>query len=88
MPDSSGEPDYIPLVLAWVQKRFPNATQITAVRPWGYDWAGDTEGGFYDAFSVSITYRIEDGSTTWWDVKGDDMESLWQAVVGDPYAQP
>lgn len=67
-------------VLAWVQQRYP-AVAIVSVRGSGSDWAGDTEGGFYSRFDVSIRWANAQGQVDWMDVNGEDMDSLWRALV-------
>jgi hypothetical protein len=70
------------IILAWVQQHHdPAAAKVTRVQHSGSDWAGDTEHGFYSQFGVEVSYQRADGSTGFLDVEGEDMGSLWEAVV-------
>ncbi len=70
-------------VLTWLQERggYPEATSIEAVEPYGSDWNGDTENGFYSTFSVSITFTYGEDKRGHRDVEGLEMQTLWSAVV-------
>ena len=78
----SESPGYRHHVLRWMREvRGFQVDEITGVTPHGTDWAGSTEGGFYDTFSVSISYTSHE-QTHFMDVTGEDMGSLWNFVVG------
>jgi hypothetical protein len=84
----STETDFLAAVLDWVKHKDPQADRITEVSAYGTDWAGSTDAGFYDDFEVTITYMRVDGSQVWWrEIRGEDMASLWQAVIGDYKAE-
>ena len=81
----SGSPeDFYALVLNWLQRHDPTlrTTAVTKVTGYGSSWEGDTEGGFYDTFAVTIYYvggyeprdRKEE-------ITGEDAGSLWSHVV-------
>jgi hypothetical protein len=71
------------LVLAWLREKgdHPEAASVEKVSGWGTDWDGDTEGGFYDSFGVSIDWTDSDGGKHFTEPHGDAMESLWHWVV-------
>lgn len=74
--------DFNERVLAWLRISDPKAESVVSVRGEGSDWAGDTEGGFFSVFTVSITYTSRGSARTQYlTVEGQDMESLWNAVV-------
>jgi hypothetical protein len=68
-------------VLEWVKTKRPSARSIEKVDGNGTDWAGSTESGFYDMFSVDIKFTEDSGASHWLDVRGEDMASLWSWVV-------
>lgn len=69
-------------VLAWVQEHEDNeAAKIIKVLGNGSDWNGDTEAGFYSTFGVDITYEKRDGRRQTVSPEGQQMASLWDAVV-------
>jgi hypothetical protein len=69
------------LVLEWLKESSPLAVEVVSVSGYGTDWDGDTEGGFYSSFGVTVGYRDIDGLTCSRSVQGEDMESLWMRVV-------
>ena len=80
-------------VLGWLRQwRYPGAVSVEKVLPYGTDWAGDTESGFYDEFNVTIefteqmTVHVGPEERTEFiprtvEVNGENMASLWQWVV-------
>lgn len=82
--------DFYGLVLSWLRcqegswdsQYTAEASQVTAVTGDGTDWAGDTEGGFYETFSVTIQYVTKDGAVRTYEASGEAMASLWRAVFG------
>lgn len=51
-------------VLRWVQaKQDPKAAAIQKLVPYGTDWAGSTEAGFWEEFSVEVHYQRADGTS-------------------------
>jgi hypothetical protein len=71
-------------VLEWVKKQLDgDAVVVLTVIGRGSDWAGDTEGGFYTEFEVTIRYRLADGTVKHRDITGEDMGSLWAWTVGE-----
>jgi hypothetical protein len=74
-------------VLAWLRDHgYPTAVSVDSVQPYGSDWNGDTEQGFYSSFSVHITFTYgayEPLTSGWMDVEGAAMQSLWHAVVAE-----
>jgi hypothetical protein len=60
----------------------PDFRRVVSVKAYGTDWAGDTEGGFYSTAEVRIQYEQADGTLKGCDVEGDDMQSLWEFVMG------
>lgn len=94
--DAGAEPTYAPgfldRVLAWMQtnpeRRLHEevtAASILSIDAQGSDMAGSTEVGFYETFSVYITYTDTTGRKWTRDVQGSEMESLWAAVVASSY---
>jgi hypothetical protein len=68
-------------VLEWVKTKQPSARSVEKVDGYGTDWAGSTETGFYDRFSVDIQFADASGASQWLEVRGEDMQSLWEWVV-------
>jgi hypothetical protein len=69
-------------VAAWLESQgYPGATDID-VRPHGTDWAGGTESGFYSTFAVDIYFQWG-GKLVISGAEGEEMESLWKAIVID-----
>lgn len=70
-------------VLKWLQTldEKPQAISVTSVTGWGTDYAGDTAGGFYDEFDVSIEWIDARGKKHFDEVDGARMGSLWKWVV-------
>jgi hypothetical protein len=69
-------------VLPWLQQHRPEAVTVEKVTTDGSDWEGDTEGGFYSSFGVTIVYLDAAGQQKYLNVDGSDMESLWKHTVG------
>ena len=69
-------------VLAWLKKEqnIP-AQSVEQISGDGTDWDGDTDGGFFSSFGVTIRYLDLNGSKQRHEVTGDDMESLWTWLV-------
>ncbi len=77
----SDDPKFLARALEWVQNdRDPRATEVRAVVPYGTDWDGDTECGFYSHFDVEIHYSRGDEKKSL-GVEGEDMASLWEWMV-------
>ena len=71
------------IVLTWLkEKQNLPALAIMQVSGDGTDWDGDTEGGFFSSFGVTIRWQDLNGASRWLEVTGDDMQSLWTWVVG------
>lgn len=72
------------VVLDWLRHagKQPGAVKVVRVEGTGSDWAGDTEGGFYDRFEVVITWEDAGGHTHREAVGGEQTASLWDWVVG------
>jgi hypothetical protein len=80
---------YLDAVTAWLRGNIER-DDVTAASasPYGSDWNGDTEGGFYSSFELTIRWTDEQGREGWTDVDGDDMDSLWRFVVNAAWPQP
>lgn len=81
------------VVLEWLQAHDePSAIEVISVKGQGSDWQGSTEGGFYDVFTVEVMFTkhgtinartgVEGPITVREDIRGEDMESLWNHVMG------
>lgn len=70
------------LVRDWLASTGVVATSVERVASHGTDWNGDTEGGFYASFDVTIHYRDHRDEPRFVDVEGEAMASLWEYVVG------
>jgi hypothetical protein len=73
-------PAFLDAVTAWLRDHQPDA-RATAVTSQGLDMNGDTDGGFYASFEVTVEFALSDGSTSYMRVEGSDMAELWNAVV-------
>lgn len=81
----SDDPRFLARALEWVKKeRDPLATEVRALIPYGTDWDGDTEGGFYSSFDIEIHYSLSDEKKSL-GVNGEDMASLWEWMVSRDY---
>ena len=72
------------LELSWLQSEgggHPDAASVEKVSSDGSDWNGDTEGGFYSAFSVDIDWTDAAGEKHFTEPEGEAMDSLWHWVV-------
>ena len=70
------------VVADWLRSTGKDVAEIVSVEAYGTDWAGDTEGGFYDESDVTIKYRSEpDGKVNYLEVRGEEMGALWQFVM-------
>lgn len=68
--------------LAWVKaEEDPDAAEVTSLTGRGSDWNGDTEDGFYSTFAVDVHYVKADGRKSVLSPEGEQMESLWHAIV-------
>jgi hypothetical protein len=65
----------------WVAGRYgyPQGT-VVEIEPNGSDWEGSTEDGYHSAFDVTLVMETPKGRV-WERVEGEDMQSLWLAVV-------
>jgi hypothetical protein len=68
-------------VAVWLRANGYPCDVVTSVRGLGTDWAGGTDRGFHDDFSVRIDYR-NDGQDRLELIGGEEMQSLWEHVVG------
>ncbi len=68
------------LVLDWLWARGFRAEEVTGTDAYGSDYAGDTEGGLYPEFTVTISY-VSDGKPDRLRVDGEDLASLWKHVT-------
>lgn len=67
--------------LKWIKdNQDPDATEFVSAETYGSDWDGDTEGGFYSTFEVTLKWLSGQERKSHF-VTGEDMESLWKAVV-------
>jgi hypothetical protein len=73
---------FVEHVTPWLREKLPASAEFIGIDEYGTDWAGDTYGGFYPEFELTIRYRNSEGAIKTWDVKGEDLASLWQWVVG------
>lgn len=55
--------------------------RVTAVTSYGTDWAGDTEGGFFSEFEVTVNFVTREGTERTRDLKGEALADLWSWVV-------
>jgi len=74
-------PDFLACVDEWICSKGIDVLNVKRVVPFGTDWGGDSENGFYSTFSVTVEYVTRDGSEGSWQAVGEDMESLWLFVV-------
>ena len=73
-------------ILPWVRENgVPDAAKVTSVESYGTDWDGDTEGGFYSKFEVTIRGQRENGQSFWNDYQGEDLMSLWKWTVREVF---
>lgn len=75
-------------VLPWLKDAVGDAVAVERVEADGADMTGDTEGGFYPSFSVTIVYRDAAGRERRYTVEGEDMASLWSHAVAAPAPPP
>lgn len=68
-------------ILAWLQRSDPSAVALDEAEGYGTDWAGDTEGGFYSEFGLTIRYHHADGAPRSREVAGQEMEDLWRFLL-------
>lgn len=57
-----------------------DAVAVEDITAYGTDWAGDTEGGFYPEFEMTIQYMTRHGAERM-RVSGELLESLWMFVM-------
>ena len=70
------------VVLDWLKREMNKpAVLVMQVSGDGTDWDGDTEGGFFSSFGVTVRWQDLNGASHWLEVTGDDMQSLWTWVV-------
>lgn len=74
-------PGFLEAVTKWARANGYDGATVTAVEPYGTDWDGDTEGGFYSSFTVSVRTVNLDGTKGYIRVEGELLNSLWDAVV-------
>lgn len=78
--------DFAARVLAWVQEHEDDrASRLISVTGNGGDWHGSTDQGFFSVFGVDVTYELEGGRRQTISPEGSQMQSLWEAVVGNWY---
>lgn len=76
-------PGLVELVEKWLQGDYEGReVRLTRMETLGIDdWAGNTIDGFHSEFGVTLYYEV-DGERKFQAVEGEDMASLWMAVVG------
>jgi hypothetical protein len=68
-------------ILPWLRENIPSFSELTGIVEYGTDWSGDTSGGFYAEFEMTIRYRDTGGVEHDFEVTGETMASLWRHVV-------
>lgn len=70
-------------VLEWHLKTYPadEPERVTRVEPYGTEWAGDTEGGFYNEFELTIYYLWHGAERTRYITRPDDLVDLWNFLI-------
>lgn len=73
---------FLKLVGSWLQSSGEPGAVVRSVSSYGTDWAGSTMDGFTSQFEVAVDYTTPDGQRKEKLVAGEEMASLWEAVVG------
>jgi len=69
-------------VLHWLQANgHPDAQRVSTVEGSGTDWYGDTENGWSARFTVTIKWHDDADAPHFDEIEGEEMASLWNAVV-------
>jgi hypothetical protein len=76
-------PTFEEVVLAWMRadEHGDDVVEVVGVDAVGTDWAGDTEGGFYPEFELTIRYRTNSRRNERLQVFGEDLAELWRFVM-------